>query len=240
MQVGDRYLEALSHRPRARRAGTLVLAIAAHVGVIATVIVAGFWHVDEMPSPPHTNLTVLITTPPTPPGPPTIAPTTHGGSGKRDLIAPTKVKPLADVPPATTPEPANEDFGNGGAGGAGGGAGGNGGGGGGCIENCGPPVSGPPKLIDPEVGKARRIGGEMPHYSDRARAAGVEGTVVAKICVSPAGTVSSATLLRGLPLLDETVLNAVRGWRYKPFTVGDKAMPFCYVANFEFHLQQGR
>src|SRR5262249_37416610 len=143
-------------------------------------------------------------------------------------------QPPSDVPPSDT-----HDQGTGGAGGMGG-AGGTGGAGGcdspDCIE--GPPTTAPPApLVAPTVGAAQRISGELPRYTERARTAGVEGTVAVKICVSPQGGVSSVTLLRGLPLLDELVLNTIRAWRYKPFTVGGHAMPFCYVANFEFHLQ---
>ena len=245
MQVGDRYLEALEHKPRARRAGTLVLAVLLHGAAITTLALWGFYHLDEMPAPQP-----MIFQPPA--GPPK-----GGGDGIRiekfkklpkpkvaksnELVQPTQVKPMVDVPQANTPEPNTDVGGTGGNGGEGGngGAGGAGGIGGDCVVNCSdkPGPVGPPRLVDPEVAKARLLGGEMPRYSERARAAGVEGTIIAKICVTPQGGISSVTLLRGLPLLDETVLNAVRGWRYKPFTVGDKAMPFCYVANFEFHLQ---
>jgi protein TonB len=245
MQVGDRYLDALSHKPRARRAGTLVLAVLLHGAAITTLAVWGLFHLDEMPQPQ-----MLIHPPGNPPKP--------GGGIKIEkfkklpkpkvaktdpLVQPPEVRSLVETPPANTPEPQTDGTGGtGGMGGEGTGGAGGTGGTGDCVVNCSEPVpTAPPKLIDPEVAKAQRIGGEMPHYSERARAAGVEGTVMAKICVSPSGAVSSATLLRGLPLLDETVLNAVRDWRYKPFTVGGRAMPFCYVANFEFHLkQQGR
>jgi protein TonB len=244
MQVGDRYLEALEHKPRVRRAGTLVLAVLLHGAAITTLALWGFYHLDEMPAPQP-----MIFQPPSGPKP--------GGGPKIDLwkkqppkkiaksnalVQPIKVQRLDETPRVDTPEPQTNDTGTGGNGGEGGngGAGGAGGTGtGDCVVNCSdkPGPVGPPRLIDPEVGKARLIGGEMPRYSERARAAGVEGTIAAKICVTSQGGISSVTLLRGLPFLDETVLNAVRGWRYKPFTVGERAMPFCYVANFEFHLQ---
>ena len=246
MQVGDRYLDALEHKPRARRAGTLVIAVLLHGAAITTLALWGYYHLDEVPAPP-TQLIYHASTPPS------------GGGGikierfkkqpvqkvaKHDpLVQPVVVKNLVDVPPANTPEPNSDTTGTGGTGGEGGngGAGGAGGNGNGdCVgANCTdkPVPAGRAKLIDPEVARAQKIGGDMPRYSERARAAGVEGTVAAKICVTSQGGVSTVTLLRGLPLLDETVLNAVRGWRYKPFTVGERAMPFCYVANFEFHLQ---
>ena len=237
MQVGDRYLEALSHRPRARRVGTIVLAIAAHVGVVAAIIVAGFWRVDELPVPPHANLIVLIAATPAAPAAPIIARGSPRGTttrvAKHEPLTQPNSDPAPTPPSSSTDEPLGDPNGkpDGDPHGVPDG------------DPNGPPNGVPhgnpqlPQLIAPTVGAAQRIGGDLPRYSDRARGAGIEGTVAVKICVSPQGGVSSTTLLRGLPLLDESVLNTIRGWRYKPFTVGGQAMPFCYVANFEFHLQ---
>jgi periplasmic protein TonB len=245
MQVGDRYLQSLSSRPRGRRAGVLVLAAALHAAVIAGVLGWGLYHLQEMPAPSKALIFYGAKLPPTAQG---------GGIritkfkkqsepklARHELVQPPETPSRVEADPAREPASSGECDGTGPGTGPGNGAG-EGDGPGGCSgDGCpsGSPSAAvaPPRLVDPQVGAAQRIAGETPRYGDRARSAGVQGTVVARICVSPEGAVSSVSLLRGLPLLDESVLNAVRLWRYKPFTVGGKAMPFCYVANFSFVLQ---
>lgn len=60
--------------------------------------------------------------------------------------------------------------------------------------------------------------------------------MLAKICVSKAGMVDSVLIFAGNePALATNVVNAVKGWRYRPLTVnGGAAVPFCYLAKFEF------
>ena len=35
-------------------------------------------------------------------------------------------------------------------------------------------------------------------------------------------------------LLDENVVRAVKGWRYRPLMADNIAVPFCYFGRFEF------
>jgi outer membrane biosynthesis protein TonB len=40
------------------------------------------------------------------------------------------------------------------------------------------------------------------------------------------------------PLLDEGVLSAVKGWRFRPYMANATPIPFSYLATFEFKSQQ--
>src|SRR5690349_251192 len=51
-----------------------------------------------------------------------------------------------------------------------------------------------------------------PVYPEIAQAAGAEGVVILELLVDPTGAVSSARVIRSVPLLDEAALQAVYGW----------------------------
>ena len=70
-----------------------------------------------------------------------------------------------------------------------------------------------PGLIEPPVLRTR----VEPAYPDRARRAGIEGTVELEVTVDPTGRVSEVEVVRGLPLgLSEAAAAAVRRWTWKP------------------------
>jgi TonB family protein len=56
-----------------------------------------------------------------------------------------------------------------------------------------------------------------PQYSDEARAAKLQGTVVAQVVIGADGSVHDAQVIRELGLgLDENALEAISQWRFKP------------------------
>jgi TonB family protein len=55
-----------------------------------------------------------------------------------------------------------------------------------------------------------------PIYPPRALAANVQGTVIVEATVGTDGTVTSARVLRSVPLLDQAALDAVRQWEFTP------------------------
>jgi periplasmic protein TonB len=56
-----------------------------------------------------------------------------------------------------------------------------------------------------------------PPYPERARRAGVEGTVVLEVAISAKGDVTEVEVVRGLPLgVSEAAADAVRRWKYRP------------------------
>jgi TonB family protein len=91
------------------------------------------------------------------------------------------------------------------------------------MPNSGsPPAPGLPAnnpTVPPPAMPALVITGRVePEYSPDARAAGLQGTVLLSLEVTPEGTVASVRLRRGLGLgLDERAVAAARQWRYQPF-----------------------
>jgi protein TonB len=252
MQVGDRYLEALSGRPRARKLGTLAMAILLHGATITGLIVWNVCQVKELPAPPDREIIWRQARPILMTGGPKIEqfkkmPAIKQGVAKKELTQPpteiAKATPVerADDKPIGDPE-GREDAtsevgdkngqGNGPATGPGGG---------GTGEVC--PVGldcsgGTRRMLDPTVAASYRVYGQNPTYTPQAVSQRIEGTVHATICVTQTGGIASVTIDHGLPLLSDQVLNTVRTWRYKPFMFNGRAMPFCHPAKFEFHLER--
>lgn len=64
----------------------------------------------------------------------------------------------------------------------------------------------PPEVLD-------RV---LPAYPPMARKNGVQAMVVVRVLVDENGRVNEARVLRGHPLLDDAVVEAVRAWRFRP------------------------
>jgi protein TonB len=92
----------------------------------------------------------------------------------------------------------------------------------------------------PLSGAAPKIsGGEpeqhlMPDYPPRALQGNIQGTVVLKALVGKDGRVRSVEFVSGPPLLASVVLEAVRGWRYRPFYRNGEPVEFETQVAIEF------
>ncbi len=111
--------------------------------------------------------------------------------------------------------------------GSGGGAGqGEGGGFGGGVYAVGGNVIGPVAVYSPG-----------PEYSDPARRAHLEGTVVVELVVDPSGSTRDWKVIRPLGLgLDEQAVKAVASWRFKPATRNGKPVAVLADVYVGFHL----
>jgi protein TonB len=119
-------------------------------------------------------------------------------------------------------------IGNGGTGGIGNGNGPRQGSGG----SAGP--SGPPLKLtrDPEL-----IYKEEPEFSDEARKARHEGTVVIRLEVDTNGRPINIRVVKGLGMgLDERAITAVSHWKFRPAMSGNRAVVAPALANVSFHL----
>ena len=67
-----------------------------------------------------------------------------------------------------------------------------------------------------DVREPRKVVDVAPVYPVLAMKAGVEGIVIIEATIDPRGRVVNATVLRGVPVLDEAALEAVRKWVYTP------------------------
>jgi TonB family protein len=76
-----------------------------------------------------------------------------------------------------------------------------------------------------------------PAYTEKARRAHYEGTVVLWITVGADGRVTEATVLQPLGLgLDERALRTVHGWKFKPATRDGKPVPMRLAVEITFRL----
>ncbi|HSF18443.1 MAG TPA: energy transducer TonB [Vicinamibacteria bacterium] len=57
-----------------------------------------------------------------------------------------------------------------------------------------------------------------------------------EVLVDRTGVPSELTVLRTVPLLGEAAVSAVEGWRWNPYSVAGKAVPFRVVVTVTFRL----
>ncbi len=250
-------------RPGATRVRRVMFLVAAllHGGIISGGVAYSYWHVDEL-TPPTLRVTFISAAPPPPPPPP--PPPAGSGVKKKVALKPKAVeipivtpKPTEIVQPRERPAPVKKTFRQhtdeeeeedepaGVKGGVKGGVSGGtiggtiggtvGGTPGGVVGSTAAPALVAPKFLPPMMGALQKESGDDPSFPPSLNHGGVEYLVQAKICVSRAGTVDSVLLMKHADaLLDASVLNAVKKWRFRPLVANGNAVPFCYFGRFEF------
>ena len=77
-----------------------------------------------------------------------------------------------------------------------------------------------------------------PVYSSIAQAARVQGVVIIEATISEQGRVINARVLRSLPLLDQSALDAVRQWEFTPSLVNGVPVPVIMTVTVNFTLSR--
>jgi TonB family protein len=76
-----------------------------------------------------------------------------------------------------------------------------------------------------------------PEYSEEARKARLQGTVLLRVEINTRGQVQNVEVARGLGLgLDERAVEAVRRWRFRSGTAGGKPVVMTAVVEMRFQL----
>jgi TonB family protein len=76
-----------------------------------------------------------------------------------------------------------------------------------------------------------------PRYTEQARLARLEGTVILELVIDPDGRVASTKVLRSLPLgLTKRAVDAVAQWRFAPSTFNGRPVSVRYVLTVRFTL----
>jgi protein TonB len=99
-----------------------------------------------------------------------------------------------------------------------------------------------PEFVPPAAAEAQRISGEKNIIPDEntktaiTRSGNMKVTVVAKICIGANGSPSQVSIQKasGYPSYDTAIKTAMKQWRYKPFTVGGKAVSICSTVTFVY------
>jgi protein TonB len=77
-----------------------------------------------------------------------------------------------------------------------------------------------------------------PIYPALARQMRVQGTVELAAIISKTGTIESLHVVSGSPMLQQSALDAVKTWRYRPYLLNDEAVEVETSVNVVFKLDQ--
>ncbi len=103
--------------------------------------------------------------------------------------------------------------------------------------NAGPPVPGNVFSVGSGVSKPVKIFHPKPPYTEEARQARIQGTIVLQLVVLEDGSVTGVKVLRGLPRgLEQSAIDTVRTWRFEPGTKEGKPVPVQIFLNVNFSL----
>lgn len=228
-------------RYRSSSRWTMPLSIAAHVAIVAVVVIIPLMAADVLPTPDSGRLAFVaaMPTPPLPPAPrpPVTAaarPTTEVNPNMAPIVAPDKIG--EEVIPAVQGAVGGVDFSSTGVG---------------PVDSVGfgttvstapepPPPPAPPTRpvrVGGAVRQPVRVKGVPPVYPAIAQAARVAGTVVIDAVIDVDGTVRDARVLSGPSLLSGAALDAVRQWRYTPTTLNNQPVQVVMTVHVTFTLQ---
>ena len=107
-------------------------------------------------------------------------------------------------------------------------------------------ASDPPVLQLSPPSEPVRVGGKVlaptkvkhvpPVYPSIAQSARISGTIIVEVLVGADGRVSSAKIIRSIPLLDQAALEAVRQWEFSPPLLNGQPTPLLMSVSVEFKL----
>lgn len=224
-------------RHRTAQAYTLPMSIFIHAVVLVTVVVVPLLTSAELPEPAAAVKAFFVdpqAAPPPPPPPPPPAP---------KAVAPraAQVEPPSDkfVAPVETPDqirPESSDVGvEGVPGGVEGGVpGGVVGGVVGGLPDAPPPVQA--VRVGGQIKEPKKVHNVTPSYPDIAKQARVQGIVILECTISPQGKVTDVKVLRGIPLLDQAAIDAVKQWVYTPTLLNGVPVPVIMTVTVNFKL----
>jgi TonB family protein len=96
----------------------------------------------------------------------------------------------------------------------------------------------PPLQVAPDVMENRLAHEVAPEYPESARQAGVQGTVLLGIVVSPDGAVTQIKPVSGPDVLSRAAIDAVRWWRYQPYLVNGQPASVQSTVTVHFKLEE--
>lgn len=215
---------------------TLPVSLAAHAAVLALLLIVPLTATGVLPSP-HVSAILIVEPPaPAPPPPPLARPPRAPDTSPP---ANPEAAPI-EAPTTITPEPLPVDPG-----------------GVDDTSNLGGLINGsvvsgdlePPVVASPAAAAPTtvRIGGDIlpptkvrdaaPVYPSIAQSARVEGMVILQATIDEQGRVVEVRVLRGVPLLNEAALAAVRQWEYTPTLLNGIPVAVIMTVTVDFRLR---
>jgi protein TonB len=225
---------------KTQQSKTLPVSLALHTIAAALIVIVPLLSADQLPDPASAVRAFFVEpmaapAPPPPPPPPAARPANAPKVLPKPIVENQFVAPV-EVPEEITPEESIDMGVEGGAGGVEGGVPG------GVVGGI---VGGLPDAPPPPV-QAVRVGGQIkepkklknvsPVYPDIAKQARVQGVVILECTISPQGKVTDVKVLRGIPLLDQAAVDAVKQWVYTPTLLNGVPVPVIMTVTVNFKL----
>jgi protein TonB len=225
---------------RTQQSKTLPVSLLLHTIAAALIVIVPLLSADQLPDPASAVKAFFVEpmaapAPPPPPPPPAPRPANAPKVIPKPVTENQFVAPV-EVPEEITPEESIDMGVEGGAGGVEGGVPG------GVVGGI---VGGLPDAPPPPV-QAVRVGGQIkepkklknvsPVYPDIAKQARVQGVVILECTISPQGKVTDVKVLRGIPLLDQAAIDAVKQWVYTPTLLNGVPVPVIMTVTVNFKL----
>ena len=218
------------------RTRTFVFSFLVHSAVISVAMVVRLVATTELPDPPIATrfmMAAAAEVPEVPPPPPRAVQTAPAAvnSNVIPLVAPSSITPEIprDIPDAV---PTGSEIGIGTPGDSVGELG------------IGPPP--PPRVVPPPPPQTLRVGGVVrppqkihhvaPNYPAIAQAARVSGVVILDALIADDGSVRDVKVIRSVPLLDASALEAVRQWRFTPTLLNGVPVQVIMTVTVRFDL----
>jgi protein TonB len=104
----------------------------------------------------------------------------------------------------------------------------------GGIPDAPPPVQA--VRVGGQIKEPKKLKSVNPVYPDIAKSARVQGVVILECTISPQGKVTNVTVLRGIPLLNESAIEAVKQWVYTPTLLNGVPVPVIMTVTVNFKL----
>jgi protein TonB len=227
---------------RRRRGIAVPASMTLHAFAAAAVAVLPLLLADALPHPVGDTRAFFVDPIAAPPPPPPPPPAARAAAAAR--VAPPAAVPAGFVAPVEVPTEIKPEEGldlgveGGVAGGVEGGVpGGVVGGVVGGLPDAPPPPPVTPVRVGGDIREPRKLVDAAPVYPELAIRARVEGVVIIEATIDARGRVVNAVVLRGMPVLDEAALEAVRKWAYTPTLLNGVPTPVIMTVTVRFLLR---
>jgi TonB family protein len=230
----ETYLTVDKQRPRKGRRMTFVISLAVHAALLVVGVVSSYAGVDELTA--KTAWTPIVFTPPP-------APSSGPSKASKSATRPHPSRSHAlrqPSPEIRAPQPDTKDQPDTGAGHQEGPPG-NGKGNGPECDGCTGTEETQTHFLPPNVAKGQlAIDPQAEQYRVKLPAAlsrsGMSVSVLLKICVDRDGGITDVKVLKASDaLIEPNVVSAVQTWRYTPYRVDGRPVPFCTTVHYQIH-----
>jgi len=99
-----------------------------------------------------------------------------------------------------------------------------------------PPPKVEPVRVGGDIRPPNKIKDSKPVYPDIAKQARVQGIVILEAIIDPQGNVTNVRVLRSIPLLDQSAIEAVKQWKYEPTLLNGVPVPIVMTVTVNFQL----